>query len=154
LLLAISLRIFELLKGKNEREKLPVDQIVKRIFKKSSFFESIKIKLHINEPTDWFRISNKQLIRAGGADVLMYLRNYSGGGGLLAFRNMKNALQFAYPEIEWHKLQSSTALGKKAAQRWLLVQVLQLLPDCDVKENYTHPDLFWSHNGDISRIKK
>jgi hypothetical protein len=35
-------------------------------------------------------------------------------------------------------------MGKKSVQRWLLVQVKQLLPNFEIIEDYYHPNLLWN----------
>lgn len=63
--------------------------------------------------------------------------------GKNGFGSLGHALQFAFPEYPWD-LSKFSLKGKKASQRWLLVQIRQLLPVAyDIIEDYHHPDLIW-----------
>jgi hypothetical protein len=58
------------------------------------------------------------------------------------FQNLGNALQYAYPEINWDQSKFSMR-GKKSEQRWLRVLIEELVPGIEIVEDYQHPDLTW-----------
>jgi hypothetical protein len=58
------------------------------------------------------------------------------------FENLGDALQYAYPEIEWD-LSKFSFRGKKSIQRWLKAAIEELLPGIEVNEDYCHPELIW-----------
>jgi hypothetical protein len=62
----------------------------------------------------------------------------------MSFGNLGNALQYAYPELDWD-LTKFSIRGKKSGQRWLKVKVKQLLPGkgLEIVEDYQHPDLLF-----------
>jgi hypothetical protein len=68
--------------------------------------------------------------------------DFSSLGHFLAqkFDGLGGALQFAYPEIDWD-LTAFSFKGKKSEQRWLKMRLAELLPDIDIIEEYSHPDL-------------
>jgi hypothetical protein len=69
--------------------------------------------------------------------------DYSGTALLRKFDNLGNALQYAYPDIEWD-LEKFMFRGKKAEQRRLKVKIEELVPGIEIMEDYKHPDLVWS----------
>eukprot|EP01124_Arcella_intermedia_P028018 TRINITY_DN5608_c0_g1_i1.p1 TRINITY_DN5608_c0_g1~~TRINITY_DN5608_c0_g1_i1.p1 ORF type:complete len:508 (+),score=131.08 TRINITY_DN5608_c0_g1_i1:7-1530(+) len=98
------------------------------------FFEYAKGQLYLEGEEDWYRVSRMQMNNIGGGSVFM------------SFGNLGTALQFAYPEIEWD-LAKFSARGKKSSQRWLRVNLQEILPEkTDVFEDFLHPDLFWEAN--------
>ena len=50
---------------------------------------------------------------------------------------------YAYPEYPWD-LSKFTFRGKKSTQRWLYFKLKELLPNVEIIEDYSHPDLAWS----------
>eukprot|EP01124_Arcella_intermedia_P030929 TRINITY_DN6874_c0_g1_i9.p1 TRINITY_DN6874_c0_g1~~TRINITY_DN6874_c0_g1_i9.p1 ORF type:complete len:232 (-),score=75.82 TRINITY_DN6874_c0_g1_i9:30-725(-) len=103
--------------------------------KLNEFFVLATEKLHISDPTsDWYRVSRKQVLKIGGGSLFN------------AFRNLGEALQFAFPEIGWDKAKFSKSM-KKSTQRWLRVILEQILPSkTDIFEDFLHPDLLWEEN--------
>lgn len=95
-----------------------------------AFFDSIAKQLHILEPSDWYRISNYQIIALGGQTLYR------------KFAHLGLALHYAYPEIDWNMCRFS-AKGKKTGQRWLRVTIEELLPGIEIVEDYKHPDVSW-----------
>jgi hypothetical protein len=64
------------------------------------------------------------------------------GGILFKFGTLGNALVYAYPEYPW-ELSKFTFRGKKSVQRWLYFKLKELLPNVDLIEEFSHPDLVW-----------
>jgi hypothetical protein len=58
------------------------------------------------------------------------------------FGNLGSALQYAYPEVKWD-LSKFSLRGKKSEQRWLKVNIEELLSGIEIVEDFHHPDLFW-----------
>jgi hypothetical protein len=56
------------------------------------------------------------------------------------FDNLGNALQYAYPEINW-ELDKFAIRRKKSGQRWLRVKIEELLPGIEIIEDFQHPDI-------------
>jgi len=94
------------------------------------FFDYVATLLYVYVPSDWYRISNYQIKKSGGR------------GLFLRYRTLGEALNFAYPEEPWD-LAKFHLRGRKSSQRWLLVQMKQLLPNEAVVEDHNHPCLFW-----------
>jgi hypothetical protein len=58
-------------------------------------------------------------------------------------KKLFGALCFAYPDILWDEKKFSFK-GKKASQRWLLVNMKKLVPgDTEIFEEFFHPKLKW-----------
>jgi len=94
------------------------------------FFDSAARVLYINEPSDWYRISNRQIIKCGGR------------GMFRTYRTLGDALNFVYPE-EKFEVSKFRLRGRKSTQRWLLVQMKVLLPNEIILEDYYHQNLLW-----------
>jgi hypothetical protein len=75
--------------------------------------------------------------------VLWIRFSFPGGSLFPKFDTLGNALQYAFPEVEWD-LDKFAYRGKKAGQRSLKVKLEELLPGKEVIEDYLHPDLIWS----------
>src|SRR5262249_22039600 len=88
-------------------------------------------RFHVSDPSDWYRISQTQISKAGGRSIL------------LKFRTLGGALQFAYPNQFWD-LSKFSFRGKKSSQRWLCVKLQQLLPGVQIFEDFQHPKLEWN----------
>jgi hypothetical protein len=58
------------------------------------------------------------------------------------FGDLGNALQYAYPEIEWD-LTKFPLRGKKSGQRWLKISIEELMPGVEIVEDYLHPEMGW-----------
>jgi hypothetical protein len=109
------------------------------------YFESITHQLHISNFSDWYRISTEQLKDLEGASScgFFFLITYQLGGYLLfKFGSLSNALQYAYPEFDWD-LSKFSLRGKKSEQRWLKVNVEELLPGIEIVEEFQHTGLQW-----------
>jgi hypothetical protein len=60
---------------------------------------------------------------------------------LKKFGNLGAALKSAYPQFNWDEDKFSHT-GKKSTQRWLQVNIAELLPEgSDILEAYTHPEV-------------
>lgn len=88
------------------------------------FLEGAKAKLQVREKEDWYRISNKQICKLGGATLLSRGR-------------FVDALRAAYPEEEWdaRELQNS---AKKSSQRQLHLVAKQFFPSLRILEDHKH----------------
>jgi len=73
-----------------------------------SYIQHLEKRLDIRQPSDWYRISRKQLLKSGG----IYMIDKLGGLG--------QVLPIAYPHFEW-ELTKFTDKSKKARQRALAV---------------------------------
>jgi hypothetical protein len=92
--------------------------------------------------TDWYRISREQIRDFGGVfEISVFLLDsYLGLNLYSKFGSLCNALQYAYPDIEWEPEKFSSR-GKKSEQRWLKTVIEELLPGTEIVENYQHPEL-------------
>jgi hypothetical protein len=79
-------------------------------------------------PDDWYRVSKLQFERAGGLGLLNH------------YGTLARILQVGYPEVHWD-LSKLRSRRKKAAQRWLKLQVEKLFPHSTIMEDYRHPQL-------------
>eukprot|EP01114_Cavostelium_apophysatum_P022095 TRINITY_DN7884_c0_g1_i1.p1 TRINITY_DN7884_c0_g1~~TRINITY_DN7884_c0_g1_i1.p1 ORF type:complete len:873 (-),score=176.06 TRINITY_DN7884_c0_g1_i1:3235-5853(-) len=97
------------------------------------FLDKFEENLQIKSPSDWYRVSGQQLQDFGGASVIEKV------GGLQAM------LAKRYPNYQWDE-SKFFGRGKKAAQRWLLLTVKDLLGSREVFENFRHPSLVFSRS--------
>jgi hypothetical protein len=58
------------------------------------------------------------------------------------FGSLGSALQYAHPEFDWD-LSKFSLRGKKSEQRWLKVNIEELLPGIEIIEDFQHPNLLW-----------
>jgi hypothetical protein len=91
------------------------------------FLESVKEKLHISSPEDWYRVSRVQLKQVGGIIFWFILSDRLGGGLYNNIDTLYHALALAYPETDWH-LRPFTLRGKKSTQRCLTIKLEKILP--------------------------
>jgi hypothetical protein len=127
------------------------------------YFESIAKQLNISNFSDWYRISRMQVIELEGTTtrstfvisffLLCFCNEFSNlhiGRTLFSrFETLGSALQYAYPEFDWD-LSKFSLRGKKSEQRWLKVNVEELLPGIETIEDFQHSKLLWGVN--LSRI--
>eukprot|EP01126_Amoeba_proteus_P021660 TRINITY_DN2203_c0_g4_i4.p1 TRINITY_DN2203_c0_g4~~TRINITY_DN2203_c0_g4_i4.p1 ORF type:complete len:240 (-),score=37.66 TRINITY_DN2203_c0_g4_i4:11-730(-) len=95
------------------------------------FLEQIKCNLFVKAPSDWYRVSRKQLSLVEGGNKF-----------LKSFNSLFSGIKFAYPEYPWNR-QKFFFSGKRSSQRWLHLLVKQALPSDDVIEDYNCSGLFW-----------
>ena len=90
---------------------------------------TVSQKLGIRAKEDWYRVSLAQF------DSIMY-----GRALLRIYRNdIGRLLQAAFPDEQWD-LQQFKSKDKRAAQRYLFVQVSRLFPHLEVIEEHIHTD--------------
>ena len=87
------------------------------------FLELLKSTFHIKKKDDWIRISNTQIYDLGG------------GGLIKKYGNLGVILSKYYPEETWD-ISSFVQRDKRATQRWLFLQILKLLPDYEIFEDF------------------
>ena len=93
-----------------------------------SFIYELKEKLHIKHDSEWLRVSIEQITKAGGSSLIA------------KYKSLYHILKLVYPEIKWNKKDFQNR-NKRAAQRWMFVQVKKLFPGCEVIEEYLHEEL-------------
>lgn len=58
------------------------------------------------------------------------------------FGNLGGALRYAFPDVEWSS-SFFAVTRKKSVQRWLKLQIENLVPGVEIVEDYLHPELNW-----------
>jgi len=93
------------------------------------FVKRLEKEYRIQNEEDWYRISRQQIIRLHGSRLL---QNYAGLYGIL---------KAVYPDHQWD-LDRMKRSNKRASQRWLFLQVSQLLGSgVEVLEEYVPSDM-------------
>eukprot|EP01125_Pyxidicula_operculata_P015770 TRINITY_DN5380_c0_g1_i1.p1 TRINITY_DN5380_c0_g1~~TRINITY_DN5380_c0_g1_i1.p1 ORF type:complete len:377 (-),score=49.90 TRINITY_DN5380_c0_g1_i1:114-1244(-) len=93
------------------------------------YLDIIAKKLHIQQPEEWYRISQNQLKHIGLGKILKH------------FRTLGYALQFAYPDYTWNHKLFQVKKTKKSSQRWLVKCIETLFPDHLVLEEFFNPEI-------------
>ena len=94
----------------------------------AQFLERVKEKYHIHSPSDWERMANFQIHDMGGAGLMQ------------RYRTLRQILEFAYPEEDWSAF-NLNGRDKRAAQRFLYLQLQTVFSGFEVIEDYVHEDL-------------
>ena len=94
----------------------------------AEFVEAVRQTYAIKTKEDWYRVSLNQLGEITGGDRL--LRLFGGLGAILAE---------VYPEEHWDTLRFKKR-DKRAAQRFLFVQLSRLFPAYEIIEEHNHAD--------------
>ena len=113
--------------NENERKQYPRGywSDVKHIQK---FLIELQTKLKLSKKEDWTRVSIFQIHQAGG------------GGLLRKYGTLYNILCIAFPEKEWNE-EDFGKRDKRSEQRWLLIQLQNLLPNEELVEDFVHEEL-------------
>jgi len=92
----------------------------------------------LKKPEDWYRVSRTQIENLGGRAIF-----YRG--------SLYEALAIAYPNQKWDT-KKFAMMGKKSAQRWLLIQLKKVLPrGTELVEEFRHPLI--NYSGDAIAAK-
>eukprot|EP01125_Pyxidicula_operculata_P013676 TRINITY_DN4544_c0_g1_i1.p1 TRINITY_DN4544_c0_g1~~TRINITY_DN4544_c0_g1_i1.p1 ORF type:complete len:657 (+),score=99.41 TRINITY_DN4544_c0_g1_i1:645-2615(+) len=96
-----------------------------------SYMDETAQKLDIKDPSEWWKVSNKQM-------------NDSGAQGLIKkFGGLAKTVQKAYPDAQNLNPSLFSKKTKRAAQRWLKICLQKLFPWLEIFEDYKHPTITW-----------
>jgi hypothetical protein len=102
----------------------------KDIHHQRTFFEQLANKLGITKPTDWYSITNMDIIAHGGSGLLSRYYGNSLRKGNCSHRDalLLSALQAVYPETRWQQYHFSNSNQRKGSNaQYFLYQMIKKL---------------------------
>ena len=90
-----------------------------------TFLDEVKHILNLKTPSDWSRVSVKQL-------------KILGGEGLTNKLSLNEIIQLQFPNC---KIKPQSNGFRRASQRWLFIQIQKLFPQEEIIEDYFHSEI-------------